>query len=138
MRDVGYYFKNIHDKLKVRADADMKLYNITLTQSRVLAYLNSQGGEATQKEIEIFLNVSHPTVVGVVSRMEQNGYVTCRFDAADKRNKLVRLTEQAHRADMELDRKMRANEQRMLHSLSEEEIDDLKRMLSIILKNLEG
>ena len=68
-KDVGYFIKNINDRLKVRADADLKSYNLTLAQSRVLAFLNNQGGSATQKEIEVFLEVSHPTVVGIVSRM---------------------------------------------------------------------
>ena len=75
--DVGYLIKSINDKLKVRADAELKKYHLTMSQSRVLIYLRSRGGQATQKEIETFLDVAHPTVVGLVSRMEQNGYVTC-------------------------------------------------------------
>ena len=65
-KDVGYLIKYINDKLKVKADAELKQYNLTLTQSRVFAFLNSCGGQATQKEIEVFLEVSHPTVVGIV------------------------------------------------------------------------
>ena len=54
-RDVGYLIKNISDKLKVKADAELKQYNLTLTQSRVFAYLGRRGGQATQKENEVFL-----------------------------------------------------------------------------------
>ncbi len=50
--------------LKVKASAEMKQYNLSMAQSWVLAYLGSRGGEATQKEIEAFLEV------------ELNGYVS--------------------------------------------------------------
>ncbi len=136
-KDVGYFIKNINDKLKVKADADLKHFNLTLAQSRVLAFLNHKGGSATQKEIELFLEVSHPTVVGIVSRMEQNGYVTGRMDEEDKRNKIVVLTEKAKAIGEDMEKNISANENKMLSSLSEEEVANLKRMLMVIYKNLE-
>lgn len=136
-KDIGYLIKNINDKLKVKADADLKRYNLTLTQSRVFAFLNSKGGQATQKEIEIFLEVSHPTVVGIVSRMEQNGYVTSWIDGNDKRNKNVRLTKQAETLGMDMEHRILANEQKMVASLSDEDVERLKEMLLVISKNLE-
>ena len=104
-RDVGYLIKNISDKLKVKADAELKQYNLTLTQSRVFAYLGRRGGQATQKEIEVFLEVSHPTVVGIVSRMEQNGYVTS-WPSEDGRNKNVKLTSQAEAIGTEMEQRI--------------------------------
>ena len=64
-QDVGYKLKLITDKLKVRADADLKRHKLTLSQSRVMAFLNKKGGEATPQEIEDNMQVSHPTVVGI-------------------------------------------------------------------------
>ncbi|MGN1109741.1 MAG: MarR family winged helix-turn-helix transcriptional regulator [Oscillospiraceae bacterium] len=135
-KDVGYLIKNINDKLKVRADADLKRYDLTLAQSRVLAYLNACGGEATQKELEVFLEVSHPTVVGIVSRMEQKGYLTCRMDESNKRNKLVRLTDKAKALGKEMEQNIVKNEKAMLSSLSDSEIEQLKHALMTIYGNL--
>ncbi|MGN0157644.1 MAG: MarR family winged helix-turn-helix transcriptional regulator [Brotaphodocola sp.] len=136
-KDIGYFIKNINDKLKVKADADLKHYNLTLTQSRVLTFLYSKGGSATQKEVEEYLEVSHPTVVGIISRMEQNGHVVCWMDQADKRNKIVRLSEQSESIGAEMEQRMLFSEQRMLASLSNEEIAQLRKMLMVIYKNLE-
>ncbi len=111
--DVGYLIKSINDKLKVRADAELKQYHLTMSQSRVLVYLRSRGGQATQKEIETFLDVAHPTVVGLVSRMEQNGYVTC-WPCEDGRNKYVKLTAQAEAIDRDMRENMHANEEMLL------------------------
>ncbi|MGN0568446.1 MAG: MarR family winged helix-turn-helix transcriptional regulator [Acutalibacteraceae bacterium] len=136
-RDVGYLIKTINDKLKVRADEELKEHKLTLSQSRVLAFLNSCGGQATQKEIETFLEVSHPTVVGIVSRMEQNGHVTSEIDAKDKRKKIVRLTAQAEALTSEMEKKVVSNEKRILATLSKEDVEHLKKTLDIIYKNLE-
>ncbi len=136
-QDIGYLIKNINDKLKVKADADLKHYNLTLAQSRVVAFLHNNGGQATQKEIEVFLEVSHPTVVGIVSRMEQNGHVTSWIDDQNKRNKIVRLTRQAEALGMDMEQKISANEQKMLSSLSPADIERLREMLLSVYKNLE-
>ena len=136
-RDIGYLIKNINDKLKMKADADLKQYNLTLAQSRVFAFLHNNGGQATQKEIEVFLEVSHPTVVGIVSRMEQNGHVTTWIDEQDKRNKIVKLTEAAKALGIDMEHDISANEQKMLSSLSEPDVEHLREMLLTIYKNLE-
>lgn len=136
-KDIGYLIKNINDKLKVKADADLKHSKLTLSQSRVLAFLDNQGGQATQKEIEVYLEVAHPTVVGIISRMEQNGHLRCWVDETDKRNKIVALTEQAKALGEEMEQRLSANEEKLLASFSEEEIKKLRQMLLTIYHNLE-
>ena len=136
-KDIGYLIKNINDKMKVKADADLKRYNLTLAQSRVLAFLNSRGGQATQKEIEIFLEVSHPTVVGIVSRMEHNGHVVSRMDEKDKRNKIIELTQLALEMGADMERNIKRNEEKMLSSLSASDAERLRDMLTTIYNNLE-
>lgn len=135
---IGYLIKSINDRIKVRADADLKSHHLTLTQSRILLYLQGRDGEtATQKEIEEFLSVSHPTVVGLVSRMEKNGFLTSWFDVGDRRNKMVRLTEAAKETGQNMDSVINSMEDRMLSPLSEAQICELTAMLEAIYKNLE-
>ena len=133
--DVGYLIKGINDKLKVKADAELKQYNLTMAQCRVLTYLSSQGGQTTQKEIEVFLNVSHPTVVGIVSRMEQNGYVTC-WPCEDGRNKYVKLTPQAEAIDKDMHRNQLENEEMLLAPLSPEDRERLRDLLLTVAEHL--
>lgn len=135
-KDVGYLIKGINDKLKVNADADFKRYNLTFSQVHVFGFLQEIGGQATQKEIENFLEVSHPTVVGIVSRMEQNGYVTCWKDK-DNRNKIVKLTAKADALGFDLEQNVRNNEKKLLAPLTAEEAENLKQMLLQIYNHLE-
>lgn len=134
--DTGVYFKLINDKLRTKADADLRAHGLTMTQSRVLRFLSDSGGEATQKEIEDFLSVSHPTVVGIVSRLEQNGFITFHPDSADKRNKVVVLTEKAVRVDKEMKEIIRRQDEKLFASLSQEQVKELTFLLQTIYENL--
>ncbi len=136
-QDIGYKLKLITDKLKVRADKDLKQHGLTLSQTRVLYFLSAKGGEATQKEIEDYLQVAHPTVVGIVSRMIRNGFLEAWLDPENRRNKVVRLTEKAHQFVKMMTVVSGEHERMLLRSLSPSEVCELRRMLDLILENLE-
>ena len=104
-------------------------------QCRVFLYLSSRGGQATQKEIETFLDVAHPTVVGLVSRMEQNGYVIC-WPCEDGRNKYVKLTPQAEAIDKDMQRNQLENEEMLLAPLSPEDRERLRDLLLTVAEHL--
>lgn len=134
---IGYLIKQITDKIRVSADASLKTKNLTLAQARVLIYISgSVGNKVTQKAIEDYLDVSHPTVVGIVSRMEKNGYLICYADREDKRNKIVELTDHAIHIAHELQSEMAAQEEKLFSDLTEEEVKNLHRMLDIIYRNV--
>lgn len=135
-RQIGYLMKIINDRIKVNADADLKEHNLTLTQSKVLAFLNSQGGQSTQKEIEDFLNVTHPTVAGVVARMELNGFLNSWLDPSDKRNKIVALTDSARSTGLEMEHKIEEFEKKMRSGLSEAQVSEFIATLEHIYRNL--
>lgn len=134
---IGYILKQMTDKIKIKADASLKTRNLTFSQVRVLEYISTKGGTVTQKSIEEYLNVSHPTVVGIVSRMEQKGYLVCFPDKEDKRNKIVELTEQAKRLSSELQEEMVSMERKLLQGLTEEQIESLYQMLAILSENID-
>lgn len=134
---IGFLIKQITDKIKVSADASFKEKNLTLTQARVLEYIMRKGGSTTQKSIEEYLDVSHPTVVGIVSRMEKNGHLICHVDEDDRRNKIVEITGQAACLSRELEEGKKIQDEKLLRGLTEEEIDKLYDMLCIMRRNVE-
>lgn len=135
--DIGFLLKRVTDKLHTRADAHMKALQLTLSQSRVLGYLDAQGGQATQKDLEVALGVTHPTIVGLVSRMEQNGFVVCYQDQSDRRNKVVAMTEKAKSVGGNLAAGVHQQEETMLRGLSEQEVTVLRHALKTIYQNLD-
>lgn len=134
---IGYLTKLISDRVKVRMDSVFVCHGLTITQSRVLGFLAHHQNRATQKEIEDFLNVSHPTVVGIINRLEQSGFVERLSDPGDRRSRIVSATEQAQSLSHEIELQIDENERQMVRGLTEQETVELKRMLQVIAKNLE-
>lgn len=134
---IGYLIKLINDRLKAKADADLKSEHLTLSQSRVLAFLQHKDGQTTQKEIENYLEVSHPTVVGLISRMEQNGFVACCLDPSDHRNKIVKLTRKAEKTGKNMEMLIGQHEEMLLKSMTKEERKELQRLLEIVNNNID-
>lgn len=129
--------KYISDKVRQKADNNLKDHNVTLSQVRVLNFLWRENGSCSQKQIEDFLQVSHPTVVGLVSRMEQSGYIHTSVSSDDKRNKIVTVTDSGMSLACELCRYMEDIDKRMLVGLTDEQQAQLVDMLYIVAQNFE-
>ena len=135
-KKVGHMFKMISDRMKADGDAALKKKNLTFTQSQVLRYVRFHEGKATQKEIEDYFQVSHPTVVGIVTRMENNGYLHCYTDVKDRRQKICELTEAGFAVGEVIHAEIMEQDRRLMEGLSEEEVTELMRMLEIVYRNL--
>ena len=134
---IGGMIKYISDKVRQKADNNLKDHNVTLSQVRVLNFLWRENGSCSQKQIEGFLQVSHPTVVGLVSRMEQSGYIQTSVSPDDKRNKIVTITDSGMSLACELCRYMEDIDKRMLVGLTDEQQAQLADMLYIVAQNFE-
>ena len=137
MENIGAMLKQINDRLHAQADATLKENGLTFTQARVLRYLHRAGGQASQKALGDYLEVAHPTIVGIVSRLEREGFVTCSTGVADRRSKVVCLTAKAVAIRDCMDQSIRKTEQRLVAGLSQEEVDQLRGLLTRLHRNLE-
>lgn len=136
-KSIGGMIKYISDKVRQKADNNLKDHNVTLSQVRVLNFLWRENGSCSQKQIEDFLQVSHPTVVGLVSRMEQSGYIQTSVSPDDKRNKIVTVTDSGMSLACELCRYTEDIDKRMLVGLTDEQQAQLADMLYIVAQNFE-
>ena len=134
--EIGYLIKSINDKIKIKADKQLISHDLTLAQSRVLWFVDDRGGTTTQKDIGEFLDVTNPTVAGIVSRMQKNGYLDCYPDKNDKRIKVVRLTDKARSVGKEMEQIINAQEAHMTAGLSDGDTAELKMILQKINNNL--
>ncbi|BFK86448.1 MarR family transcriptional regulator [Pseudoflavonifractor sp. DSM 107456] len=135
-KEIGYLLKQITEKIKVDADSSLKARNLTLSQVRVLECVFAAGGSATQKFIEESLDVSHPTVVGLITRMEKNGYLHCYVDERDKRNKIAALTPRAEAAFVEIRHDIASLEEKLVKGMDARSRSELHRLLEQIYHNL--
>ena len=128
--DLGYLIKQISDKMRANADAVFRKHGLTYSQVHVLSFVQACGVSATQNEIEIYLDVSHPTIVGLVSRLEKSGFVTSYVDENNRRNKIVCVTKKAQQTRESLEIERQKTERRLEQALGQQEREQLMHLLS--------
>lgn len=135
--DCGILIKQIHDCIEKYANNDLRNSNLTIMQNRVIMSLRMSSNDTKSlKELEKEFNVSQPTMVGLIHRLSEKGYVTTFADADDKRIKHVQLTSSGidccNDAQIHID-KMEA---KLLSNLSKEEQTQFRQLLLRVLNTI--
>ena len=117
----SYYVPNALEK---EANGNLQALNLTMQQNRVLILLaHAEEHTLSLKALEEHFGAAQSTVAGLVSRLEKKGLTEAVTDPADKRVKLVRLTDEGVKLHAESRQKVVDSEERLTSLLSEEEKD---------------
>lgn len=136
--DIGFCIKQIHDRMEKQANNAMRSSDLTMMQVSVLLALQESGEkQMSMKELEKSFGIAQSTVAGIVSRLEQKGFVEALGDAADKRVKRVHITAAGEKCCAESACHKEEAEKRLLKDFSEEERRALHALLEKAARNLE-
>jgi MarR family transcriptional regulator for hemolysin len=108
---------------------------ITYRQSMVLGWLALEG-ELSQTELAAKMMVEPPTIVGILDRMERDGWISRHHCPQDRRKNLIRPNPPAEpiwERILECSAKIRA---RATAGVSPEELATLKQLLQRVRENL--
>ena len=113
-------------------------YNLTGPQTLILAYLyRRQNDDVFQKDIELEFNVRRSSATGVLKCLEANGFIRRESINRDARLKKIILTKKAYKHREVLESHIDELEKILVSGLSQQEIDDLIKILGKIKRNLE-
>lgn len=111
-------------------------FDLTASQTFTLIYLfraHEQGRVINQREIERDMDISNPTVTGILNRLEHKGLIERKTSTKDARIKYIEVTDKALELDKVLKRKFSENEKQLVSNLTKEEVQQLARILEKIL-----
>jgi|GEM_PF-43426 len=136
--NIGFMMRKINFALIRRFNRNLQELDITVPQVQVLKYLNWHENETvTQKDIEEYLGVSHPTTVGLLKRMEAKDLIQTELRKEKKQVKVVILTDKARKLDREMKKRHMESEKILSIGFSEEEKELLKKLLQRLSENLQ-
>ena len=96
-------FRLLDQAGKQRVDQQFQEMELTAMQSYVLRYLHDRAGEVVYpKDIEQRFHLTHPTVSGLLARLEAKGFIVCTPDPDDRRCKRVLATEKAEQCHLRI------------------------------------
>ena len=133
----GAFIKQIHDALEKSANNALRHQDLTMAQVGVLLALNDASDhELHLKELEQVLRVAQSTAAGIVTRLEQKGFVEGFGDSRDRRIKMVRLTPAGIDCCHEAKEIMESAERQLLSSLTDTEQGILMSLLQKVWDGL--
>ena len=135
--DIGYMLKIVNDALEKKANETLRKEDLTLSQLKVLGFINTKKeGKTTQKELEDALAVSHPTINGILKRLEAKGIIVSELSVNRRMTKIVELTETGKEILKKTESHRLEHEKRLSKNLSEEEKASLLFYLKKVYEGL--
>ena len=136
--DIGFCIKQIHDRMEKHANNAMRPNGLTMMQVSVLLTLqNSAEKQMSMKELERCFGIAQSTVAGIVSRLEQKGFIEALGDASDKRVKRVHITTAGEKCCAETVYYKDEADKELLNGFSAAEKETFRKLLEKAAKNLE-
>ena len=133
--DIGFLLKQLH--LAITRNADQSLKPVTVSQMRILVFLVHQPNHTCcQKDIETHFEVSHPTVVGLIQRLEAKGLIRTVASTQDRRRKEICITDVGLRILQDANEHRLMMEKQLCKGLTEEDLCRLRQLLTQLYQNI--
>ena len=131
-QNLGPRLRYLNNRITQYMDQQFLALDLTSTQSFLLHHLSLHEQEAVYpKDLEKRFHLTHPTVSGVLQRLEAKNFIIIEPDKADRRCKRIRLTDRARRCDEAVGQAFETLEQRMCAGMTEAEQQTLRRLLDL-------
>lgn len=109
--------------------------NLHVGQDKLLARL-WLGDGITQMQLCEHLKCEPPTVTNMVKSLEQNGFIYRKRDEQDARVMRIFLTDKGKELEKPVDCKWKQQQEKLLHSMSPEDLLLLRQLMKRLEKNL--
>lgn len=135
-RHFGHALRLLHwctDQSMTNALAQMDL---TAAQGRIMGYIAHRKQPPCSRDIEEAFQLSHPTVSGLLARLEKKGFIEFRADEKDRRCKRIYMHQKGQECMETMHRTIRENEELLVRGFSEEEKELFRSFLSRSIENM--
>lgn len=133
---LGYLISMSAMAMQQAINLELAPHGITFRQTQVLAWLAHDGKELTQGELATRMGIEPPTLVGILDRMEQHGWITRESCPEDRRKKIVRPAEAAEEVWGTMVDSLLQVRRMASARLTPEQAETLKELLRIVYTTL--
>ena len=136
-QNLGPRVRYLNNRITQYMDQQFLALDLTSAQSFILHHLVLHENDAFYpKDIEKRFHLTHPTVSGVLQRLEAKDFVIIEPDRTDRRCKRIRLTARARQCDAAVGQAFERLEAAMCAGMCEDERQTLRRLLDLAGENL--
>lgn len=132
----GPRFHLLHCRVQQRITGALAEMELTGQQGRVIGYVARCSNPPCPRDIEQVFRLSHPTVSGLLSRLEKKGFLRLEPDPADKRCKRIFLLPKGEACCKLTDQTIASTEDLLIQGFSEDEKAQFLLLLDRAIANI--
>lgn len=135
----GKKVKQLYRLMDQRLGQTLRELDLTGSQSFVLGYLvQNQDRNLCPRDLEEAFALSHPTVSGILFRLEGKGFVCFQDDERDRRCKRIVVQPKAVTSHQQVLRTIESVEEQMVQGFTLDQRDVFSQLLTRAIENLGG
>lgn len=134
----GARFRMLHSCTDQQMSNALAQMDLTAAQGLIVGYIARAAQPPCPRDLEEFFQLSHPTVSGLLNRLEKKEFIEFRPDPCDRRSKRIYLLPKGTECHERIIRSIQQTEQKIVNGFSEEEKATFSRLLNRAICNLGG
>ena len=134
----GRLLRQLHsgaDQAMSQALASMEL---TAAQGHIMGFITHRPTPPCPRDIEEAFHLSHPTVSGILSRLEKKGFIQFRADESDRRCKRIFILPKGQELEETMHKTILETEARLVAGFTAEEKQQFYDYLCRAIENMGG
>ena len=132
----GHQLRILHWQFDQAVSSALAQMDLTAAQGHIMGFLSHRKEPPCSKDIEEAFQLSHPTVSGLLSRLEKKGFIEFRPDPADRRCKRIYMLPKGHACHETMHRIITENEEKVVAGFSEDEKQQCAALLQRAISNM--
>lgn len=116
----------------------LETMELTAAQGHIMGFLAHAKQPPCPRDLEAAFQLSHPTVSGLLSRLEQKGFIELRPDPDDRRCKRIYILPKGKECHDVMHNTIAENERRMVEGFTPEEQEQFAQLLQRAITNMGG
>ena len=111
---------------------------LTASQGHIMGFLAHRKEPPCPRDLEEAFHLSHPTVSGLLQRLEKKEFIQLRPDESDRRCKRIHVLPKGRECQENMHQVIRNNEKRLVEGFTEEEQAQFAEFLNRAIANMGG
>lgn len=132
----GHLIKVVQSYMEQILNRELNDMELTSAQGHVIGYLVHHEEVPCARDLENFFQLSHPTVSGLLQRMEAKGFIRQEPDPQDRRVKRIFLEEKGYACSQRIHACIQDNENLMVQGFTAQEEEIFQGLLCRCMDNL--
>ena len=132
----GPLLRFLHCSVDRELNIALEKMELTSAQGHILGFTTRQPSPPCARDIEEAFHLSHPTVSGLLSRMEKKGFIALKTDESDRRCKRIYILPKGEECTHTLYQTILKTEERLVKGFTEEEKTIFRSLLERTVTNM--